>query len=117
MQEFNHKFVARALAVKEQQVQLALERLKQTEEALASFVQSNGLTWDEVAAFEASNISPRIVIPGSSKSINLSAAPTQPKPLQNIAIAGVLGLMLGVFGAFALEYFQSPRKAAEGEAR
>ncbi|MEW6231476.1 MAG: Wzz/FepE/Etk N-terminal domain-containing protein [Chloroflexota bacterium] len=170
IQEMNRKFVANASITKEQQAQLALERLKQADEALANFVQSNGLTWDEVATLEVSLSisSPRIVIQGSSKSFNLSAtqiadlsrllrdrdiaasvyknfaaqaaqsriasqasseglqlvsvaaepaAPTQPKPLQNIAIAGVLGLMLGVFGAFALEYFQSPRKAAEGEAR
>jgi uncharacterized protein involved in exopolysaccharide biosynthesis len=37
------------------------------------------------------------------------SSPTQPRPLQNIALAGVVGLMLGVFGAFAAEYFAQPR--------
>jgi len=32
--------------------------------------------------------------------------PVQPKKKLNIAIAGVLGLMVGVFGAFAVEYFE-----------
>jgi uncharacterized protein involved in exopolysaccharide biosynthesis len=30
-----------------------------------------------------------------------------PKPLRNTAIAGALGLMLAVFGVFALEYWRS----------
>lgn len=38
------------------------------------------------------------------------ANPTQPKPLQNVAIAAVVGLMLSVFGAFGAEYFAAPRK-------
>ena len=33
-------------------------------------------------------------------------APVQPRRKLNIAIAGVLGLMVGVFGAFAVEYFE-----------
>lgn len=37
------------------------------------------------------------------------SSPAQPKPLQDIAIASVLGLMVGVLGAFAAEYFTQPR--------
>jgi len=37
-------------------------------------------------------------------------SPTQPKPLQNVAIAAVVGLMIAVGGAFAFEYFAQPRK-------
>ncbi|MBM3149783.1 MAG: hypothetical protein FJZ88_07150, partial [Chloroflexi bacterium] len=33
------------------------------------------------------------------------AQPVAPKKAMNIAIAGVLGLMVGVFGAFVMEYF------------
>jgi succinoglycan biosynthesis transport protein ExoP len=36
--------------------------------------------------------------------------PVAPKKKLNVAVAGALGLMVGVFGAFALEYFQSPRE-------
>jgi uncharacterized protein involved in exopolysaccharide biosynthesis len=36
--------------------------------------------------------------------------PVLPKKRLNVAVAGALGLMIGVFGAFALEYFQSPRE-------
>ena len=32
--------------------------------------------------------------------------PVAPKKKLNIAIAGVLGLMVGVFGAFLVEYFE-----------
>jgi capsular polysaccharide biosynthesis protein len=163
IQEMNRKFIANVSAAKEQQTQIALELAKQADEALATFVQSNGLLWDDVAIFEASMSisSPRVVMQGSSKSLNLSAtqiadlsrllrdrdtaasvymnfaaqvaqskiaaqspsegaqlisaavepaAPTQPKKTQNIAIAGVLGLMMGVLGAFAMEYFQKPRR-------
>jgi hypothetical protein len=36
--------------------------------------------------------------------------PVLPKKKLNVAVAGALGLITGVFGAFALEYFQSPRE-------
>lgn len=36
--------------------------------------------------------------------------PVAPRKKLNVAVAGALGLMIGVFGAFALEYFQSPRE-------
>jgi uncharacterized protein involved in exopolysaccharide biosynthesis len=36
--------------------------------------------------------------------------PVLPKKKLNVAVAGAFGLMIGVFGAFALEYFQSPRE-------
>ena len=35
-----------------------------------------------------------------------SGGAVEPKKKLNIAIAGVLGLMVGVFGAFAVEYFE-----------
>jgi len=41
-------------------------------------------------------------------------SPTQPKPLQNVAIAAVVGLMLGVFGSFAAEYFAHSGKSRAG---
>ena len=34
------------------------------------------------------------------------AEPTGPRKLPNVAIAGMLGLTLGVFGVFALEWWQ-----------
>jgi polysaccharide biosynthesis transport protein len=37
-------------------------------------------------------------------------SPTQSKLLQNVAIAAVVGLMVGVLGAFGVEYFAAPRK-------
>jgi succinoglycan biosynthesis transport protein ExoP len=37
--------------------------------------------------------------------------PTGPRKKMNIAIAGFLGLFLGVFAAFFVEYWQSPREA------
>jgi len=46
--------------------------------------------------------------------ISLAAVPIepmQPKKKLNIVIAGVLGLMVGVFGAFVVEYFERPRRA------
>ena len=36
--------------------------------------------------------------------------PVGPKKKLNIAIAGVLGLMVGVFGAFLVEYFEGGRR-------
>lgn len=41
--------------------------------------------------------------------------PVAPKKKLNIAIAGVLGLMVGVFGAFVVEYFEGG--AEEGKER
>jgi uncharacterized protein involved in exopolysaccharide biosynthesis len=35
--------------------------------------------------------------------------PVAPKKKLNIAIAGMLGLMVGVFGAFLVEYFERDR--------
>ncbi len=37
----------------------------------------------------------------------IPAQPVRPRKMLNIAVAGVLGLMIGVFAAFALEYFRS----------
>ena len=40
--------------------------------------------------------------------------PVAPKKMLNIAIAGVLGLMVGVFGAFFIEFLESGEKQDEG---
>lgn len=39
-------------------------------------------------------------------------SPVSPRKLMNTAVAGFLGLFLGVFAAFFVEYWQSPREAA-----
>lgn len=47
------------------------------------------------------------------KIASLAVVPTEPvspKKVLNVAVAGVLGLFVGVFGAFAWEYLSSPRK-------
>ena len=41
--------------------------------------------------------------------------PVSPKKKLNVAVAGTLGLFLGVFGAFAWEYLSSPREDEKGQ--
>jgi capsular polysaccharide biosynthesis protein len=42
-----------------------------------------------------------------------STTPVKPRPILNIAIAGVLGVMVGVFIAFVLEFFDTTIKTPE----
>jgi uncharacterized protein involved in exopolysaccharide biosynthesis len=41
--------------------------------------------------------------------------PVSPRKKLNIAIAGVLGVMIGVFGAFVAEYFEEGNKGRGGD--
>jgi succinoglycan biosynthesis transport protein ExoP len=41
--------------------------------------------------------------------------PVSPRKLLNTAVAGALGLMLGVFGAFALEWWRTDEERGDGE--
>lgn len=41
-------------------------------------------------------------------------SPVSPRKLMNTAIAGFLGLFLGIFAAFFVEFWQSPRETASG---
>jgi uncharacterized protein involved in exopolysaccharide biosynthesis len=41
--------------------------------------------------------------------------PVSPRKKLNIAIAGVLGVMIGVFGAFAAEYFEGGDRGRGGD--
>jgi len=43
---------------------------------------------------------------------SVPTSPVGPRKLMNTAIAGFLGLFVGVFAAFFVEYWQSPREAA-----
>ena len=54
--------------------------------------------------------------PGEVRILSPAEVPTVPVPVpsrrpMNVAMAAVLGLMVGVFGAFALEYFKAPYQA------
>jgi len=52
------------------------------------------------------------------KIASLAAVPTKPvspKKKLNVAVAGALGLFVGVFGAFAWEYLSSPREDEKGQ--
>ena len=43
----------------------------------------------------------------------LAASPVAPQRTRNILLAGVLGVMLGVFGAFFLEFYRTTSPAAK----
>ena len=60
-------------------------------------------------------IEPRLATIASLSTIREPALPTKPVAPQrtrNISLAAVLGLMLGVFGAFFLEYYRTTAPAA-----
>lgn len=158
---------------KQRRAALALERLEQANQALADFVEKNGLASKGAApAFFRIPTQP-VVLQGPPESLDLSPSqmatlsrllyerdiagtaystlltqviegeamiwppavneeppvndvpspvllneatlpdsPTvQPKPLQQIALGGMLGLMAGLFTAFVIEYFAQPKKA------
>ena len=91
------------------QLQEQLERERAREQELTSARDLAWETYDTLARKEAevgvasqvTDTEVRLAVPAVEPK-----EPVAPKKMLNIAIAGMLGLMVGVFGAFALEYFE-----------
>jgi uncharacterized protein involved in exopolysaccharide biosynthesis len=162
LEELQNTFMIKSSNAKALQSQIALERLKQADNALVNFVQANGLAWDDVVAFELTlgnsqnfpiQISGRSFSFSSTVSDNLSrllrerqvatrtymklargaaeadiasrvpsaglellnpatepTTPVQPRPLQNMVIAVIVGMTVGFSGAFVKEHITRQQK-------
>ncbi|NPV29924.1 MAG: hypothetical protein HPY58_09795 [Firmicutes bacterium] len=75
-----------------------LDALSRFEEQRQSLLQQQAARRQELSGIEGMQVieAPRI-----------PADPVRPRKMLNIAVAALLGLMVGVFAAFALEYFRS----------
>lgn len=81
--------------------------------------RSRDLAWDSYTMLARKTIELNISAQTTGSEVRFAApaveprGPVSPKKMQNTAIAGMLGLMIGLFGAFAIEYFGEPRRQAE----
>jgi len=103
----------------QQEVLQLQEQLEQEEARRRELTQARDLAWEtyqtlarkeaevEVSA-QVTDTEVRFAVPAVEPQ-----SPVAPKKKLNIALAGVLGLMVGVFGAFMMEYFERPRRAVQ----
>jgi len=102
--------------VLELQEQLAREQARQRE-----LTQARDLAWEPYQTLARKEAEVQVATQVTDTEVRFAVPavepkhPVAPKKKLNIAIAGVLGLMVGVFGAFAMEYFEGG--AEEGKER
>jgi len=101
----------------QQEVLQLQEQLEREEARKREMTQTRDLAWEtyqtlarkeaevEVSA-QVTDTEVRFAVPAVEPK-----SPVAPKKKQNITLAGVAGLMVGVGGAFMMEYFERPRRA------
>lgn len=100
--------------VLELQAEVARELARKRE-----LTRSRDLAWDSYTMLARKTIELNISAQTTGSEVRFAApaveprGPVSPKKMQNTAIAGMLGLMIGLFGAFAIEYFGEPRRQTE----
>ncbi|WP_376792862.1 GumC family protein [Thermoflexus sp.] len=92
------------IATEEDRLVRARDVARETYMTLARKVEEARIAAEDVAAGEV-RLASRATAPEK---------PVSPRKLLNTAVAGVLGLMLAVFGAFVAEWWRSGAKAQEG---
>jgi len=101
----------------QQEVLQLQEQLEQEEARRRELTQARDLAWDtyQTLARKAAEVEISAQVTDTEVRFAVPAveprSPIAPKKKLNIALAGVLGLMVGVFGAFMMEYFERPRQA------
>ena len=96
------------------QEQLEMEQARETE-----LLRARDLAWQTftTVARKADEVSVAVQTAGSEVKFAVPAIepadPVLPKKTQNAVIAGALGLILGVFGAFAMEYRAGAKRTSE----
>jgi len=89
------------------QEQLERERARQRE-----LTQARDLAWETYQTLARKEAEVQVATQVRDTEVRFAVPavepkyPVAPKKKLNVAIAGVLGLMVGVFGAFAVEYFE-----------
>jgi len=82
-------------------------------------IRARDLAWDSYTMLARKTVELDISAQTKGSEVRFAAPaveprkPVSPKKMQNTAIAGMLGLMIGLFGAFAIEYFGEPRRQTE----
>jgi len=122
--------VMTALRVKQAVLAQAMEQLKAEIAALQSELAAKRQQWDQLSREYSidqdtyTTLSRKVQEVRIAEQTNedevkvasLAAVPTKPvspKKVLNVAVAGTLGLFVGVFGAFAWEYLSRPREGVE----
>ena len=91
------------------------EQLEREQAKKRELTQTRDLTWEAYQTLTRKEVEVRIAAQVMDTEIRFAVPavepkwPVAPKKKLNISIAGVLGLMVGVFGTFVLEYFSSGR--------
>jgi len=100
--------------VLELQAEVARELARERE-----LTRSRDLAWDSYTMLARKTVELGISAQTMGSDVRFAApaveprSPVSPNKMQNTAIAGMLGLMIGLFGAFAIEYFGEPRRQTE----
>ena len=101
---------------------LALQEKLEAERAQKQYLQqARDLAWSTCQTLMQKQAEVGIASQVTGTEVRLAASalppadPVSPRKLLNTAVAGALGLMLGVFGAFAIEWWQGDEMAQARE--
>jgi len=100
----------------QQEVLQLQEELEREEARRRELTQARDLAWETYQTLARKEAEVEVSAQVTDTEVRFAVhavepkSPVAPKKKLNIAIAGVLGLVVGVFGAFMMEYFQSPDK-------
>jgi len=88
------------------------EELEREQARKRELTQARDLAWETYQTLARKEAEVGVAVQVTDTEVRLAVRafkpeePVAPKKKLNIAIAGVLGVMVGVFGAFAMEYFE-----------
>ncbi len=96
----------------QQEILQLQEQLEREEARKRELTQARDLVWETYQTLARKEAEVGVAVQVTDTEVRFAVPaiepkyPVGPKKRQNIAIAGVLGLMVGVFGAFLVEYFE-----------
>jgi len=98
----------------QQEILQLQEQLEREQARKRELTQARDLAWETYQTLARKEAEVQVATQVTDTEVHFAVPavepkhPVAPKKKLNVAIAGVLGLMVGVFGAFAVEYFEGP---------
>jgi len=99
----------------QQEILQLQEQLEREQARMRELTQARDLAWETYNTLARKEAEVGVASQATDTEVRFAVRavepkePVAPKKILNIAIAGVLGLMVGVFGAFLVEYFEGWR--------